>query len=224
MSPRRFVAASALSLLACRMDNPAFEAGDELGEASSSAESGSETSSTGAMSESASEIGETEVGESDSSETSPGDTSECVEGEPCGDCHVCDALGECIPDAGALCGEAECANHIYGLVEDLCHSFDNQLVPKVCTEQGECKPQLDRCSLIGDPLCDIDCALSCNPLAPAEGACILAGEGPGCVGTDCDGLDTVLHYSCEQGFCESTIAEVCGGGTICDAGMCVPLP
>ncbi len=221
MFSRTLLAASALALLACQMNNPAFEGDDELGGTGQDSESSTETSSSTGMSEGASEVGESTdaATETSAAETGP----DCPPDEACGECHACNDLGECVPTPQAECGEFECANHIYGVVGGVCVGFDNQIVPKLCTPEGMCKPEVGQCVGMGEVLCDISCALGCDAFAPIEGACVIDGEAPDCMGAECEDLSTVLHYSCVQGSCVPMPMQ-CGGGTICDGGMCVPLP
>lgn len=214
------------TLVACHMDNPAFEGGDdEQGDSAGASESSGADSSSG-MSESASEVGESSSSTSnDATSSSTDDASECVPGESCGVCHECDTLGECVPKVGATCGEVDCANYIAGSDGVACYAYAMQRVPKTCDEQGECiVPLLDECAGFGEPLCDLACASSCEPdVHVNQNDCVLDGQTDACSGTFCtDEWWMIGERWCVEGVC-LPFEEECPPNSGCDEGECIPM-
>jgi hypothetical protein len=210
------IALLASSTLACNMPNPAFEGGDELGDASDDGETAESESST---LESDSEVGESSAGTT--SESTSETSSGCTPGEPCGECRACNDMGECEVTVGATCGAIDCVDYVFGEFGEKCVAFDHQLVDSTCSEEGACKPGLELCDIPGVPLCDLACTSACVPME-LVGAGVCAPDGPTseCMGSECIDLATLVSYACLAGFCTPE-QSVCGGGTFCAEGMCI---
>ncbi|MFV8755574.1 hypothetical protein ACNOYE_33915 [Nannocystaceae bacterium ST9] len=220
MTSRASVVVLGLSLLACRMDNPAFEGGDELAGASegsgNEADSGDEADAiTG------SEVG-SEAG-SEQADTSEVTTdAECNPGDACGECHVCDEVGACVPRPGSICDEVEtqCGEFVFGLSDGTCYALAAGSLPGRCSENGVCKPAPMDCPLqkgedlaVCDKLCVNDSGV-CTAMQPAAGVsveslCVLQGETLGCHSTCTDLMTSVQHRQCSNGFCDVQAVEVC---------------
>jgi hypothetical protein len=218
-----------LALVACHMDNPAFEGGDdEQGAGTAASESSDDADSSSGMSESASEVGESSSATSNvtsSSDGSTDDASGCVPGEACDDCSECNTLGVCVPTPGATCGEVDCANYIAGSDGVVCYAYPTQRVPKTCDEQGECiVPLFDECVGFGEPLCELACAASCDPdVHVSQIGCELDGQTDACSGTFCtDDWWMIGEMWCVEGVC-LPFEEECPPNSGCDGGECMPM-
>ncbi len=213
-----------LSLLACRMDNPAFNDGDELaeGETAGTSEAGTEAGSSEAGT---SEAGETTTTDADGSSTDADGSTNAdgsTDGTSCGGCepcHVCDEnLAECVPTPDAPCEEAgiDCSDYLFGPVEGTCYSLAANMLAGKCSPEGTCEPRSHtECPNVkGEPQCDYECIgdqFQCEAFAATSDLlshCVDNGPGPFCDSDFC--FDSIIGYKqCLGGFCEDFEFDDC---------------
>ena len=224
MTCRVVILGLGLSLLACRMDNPAFDL-------DSGAELSDETRGSDSTVSPGDGDGDGEPSESSesSSETTDGD---CAPGSSCGPCQICDEAGECVIDVGGVCdGPAlHCADYLYGASETACYRLADVTLAGRCSEQGLCESSLpSECPLEKGAVhfaCDGACVTnidSCAPLAKASevemsAMCLVEGEqGPGCTSKCANGIESVIeNHGCVLGECQPLGAVSFCEGYVCD--------
>jgi hypothetical protein len=207
----------AVVVLGCTMDNPAFGlerdvGADESGDGDPTRPDSSSSSTTATTSSG--------DGDGDSSTTDGG----CLAGTPCGPCHVCDDVGECVPDVGAVCegSKIHCAEYLYGGEGGTCFTLPDVVLDSRCDMSGQCKtPTQQACPLESGGVhfaCDPACVTNqqaCAPFALAADVgmaamCAVKGPGPDCHNTCSNDTSTVTHYTCNVGECVGLgIIELC---------------
>jgi hypothetical protein len=236
MTSRASVLALGLSALACRMDNPAFDGGDELADAGEGSddlvdsgdleESGTNTGTTSSTDDAMDDVdSSTDAIDDTSSTTDPA----CTPGTTCGTCHVCDEVGDCVPDVGATCDEnvLQCGDYLYGKEESTCYRLAETVLLGSCSEGGECvPPQVDICPFVKGEVhfaCDPVCVTNqegCEHGAFAANVdvssmCAVQGETNGCHPVCLE--SAIQIYGCVTGLCESL------GQDFCEPYACDPI-
>lgn len=235
MHARAVILMFGLVSLACTMDNPAFNlergsgAADESGDGDPSGPEGSSESNDdkhGDGDPSGDGDGEPSGdgdGEPNESSTTDGD---CTLGVSCGPCQICDQNGECVPDVGAPCEEAQthCGEFLYGMEGSSCYRFADVTIDGHCNAQGACEPspatqcpnQLGETHFECDPACLKDgdgCPKYGNPLdAKLSDMCVVGGlPGPDCK-TVCsnESGSALKNYACFEGQCNYLGEQSCG--------------
>lgn len=219
MNLRTSVLTVGLGLIACRMDNPAFDdVGDDVDGSDGTTDS-SESTSAG-TSASTDDVGTSP----DATDTAGTTDADCMPGTQCGTCHVCDMAGDCVPDAGASCDEAvlHCGDYLYGAEEGTCYRLVETPLLGTCTEQGECQGLAPNvCPVVKGEVhfaCDPVCVTNlqgCQPGALAAvvdlaDMCAVDSQTSACKPTCSNENESAIEiYGCLTGECAYLGADFC---------------